>query len=496
MTDQTRYAVKVRTPAEAEPDWAPLLAARIAPLLDATAVEVVTALVNHASIAPDSSFEDAERLVAHLRTLGVTGVLVERPPTSGNRAEISDSSTLRGLLPIPADDASKGRNTQPFMLAGEPRAGPEPPPPATRPGRSGPPRMAPGSQPDRAPGLEPSLHGFGESSHAHGATRPFSQPQVPSTAASPLTASHWGAVTPARIQERGTKPGIPSPSRTPRYQVDGNGRAQTDSYQLDGQPLSHTYHRQTQRLPDPTPGDAETTQWSAVSSEPGPSAFGWPPSDPSPAATHPLMGHSGVTPPYIAPPAGPLVAPPSAVRSRSARPTPAMPEMAAPPPVPTPFHGPSGIYMPTSGPRPAISAPTPIDPLAHDAGLAALLSTFLPGMGQVYNGQRDRGIVFALTALFIVPWLVGVADAWHQATSILFMVPWLVGVVDAWHQATSIRRGEQPVPDPQIWRTARWAQLVLDIAVFTAILVAVDLWVGPKGGHQPPPPSVSVPLEP
>ena len=529
MDDQIRYAVKVRPPNQAEPDWASLLAARVAPLLDASAVEVVTALVNHAPIAPDSSFEEAERLVAHLRTLGVTAVLVERPAAVSRRADVADRGTLKGLLPIPADTPEKGRNTQPFMFTADAKR------PGTQPGtvaavanRSEPPR--PGG---RAPQIESAPIGgqsvdefaYGMRAPTHSAVPPIGSTDLSGTHGSDPSAAiasgHWGALTPARIQARGTEPGSPTPTPTPAptagWTFGGDTRPKTDSYQLDLQAASRPVHRQTQLLPEPELGEADTTHWTPVA--PDPSAFDWPSDrsasttnaqppaggdfaqpaagyasgsgaypapgqpDAAPAVANPLPGHTGphgAYPPPGYPEAhvlgGAPAASPDPSRTRSHRPTPSMPEMSAPQPVERPFSGPSGAYIPTSGPRPAIASANP-DPLSHDPGMAALLSTFLPGMGQVYNGQRDRGIVFALTALFVVPWILG--------------------IVDAWHQATCIRRGEVPVPNAQVWRSARWSQLVLDIAVFTAILVAVDLWVGAKGvlrtqGAAP----ISAPLEP
>jgi len=497
VTEQTRYAVKVRQPDHAEPEWASLLAARIAPLLDASPVEVVTALVNHAPIAPDSSFEDAEHLVTHLRTLGITGVLVERPATLTRRADVADRGTLKGLLPIPSDTPENGRNTQPFMFAnGSPPPRSQATPVAMASGRTQPPRQTPrsgygsyASQSDlsmdgHGTGSSPSV-GHPSQSGRQGDGLHTPQPAAPHS----LGSGHWGAVTPARIQERGTKPGSPAPHQG--WGFGGDTRPKTDSYQLNGQALSRPPNRQTQRLPDPEVGDGDTTHWTPIA--PDTDTFGWPPGGQGPGQRIEQTGYAAPNPPVTAyppevgnyhPPSTPYLsgrgAPTHAdepAKSRSNRSTPAMPEMAASQPVEPPFQGPSATYIPTSGPRPAIPSATPTDPLGHDPGMAALLSTFLPGMGQVYNGQRDRGIVFALTALFVVPWILG--------------------IVDAWHQAACIRRGEVPVPAPHIWRSARWSQLVLDIAVFTAILVAVDLWVGSRGVlRSPSPPPITAPPQP
>lgn len=43
--------------------------------------------------------------------------------------------------------------------------------------------------------------------------------------------------------------------------------------------------------------------------------------------------------------------------------------------------------------------------------VAALLSTVLPGAGQVYNGQFFKGLFVCFSAFLIVPWIFGIFDA-------------------------------------------------------------------------------------
>lgn len=103
---------------------------------------------------------------------------------------------------------------------------------------------------------------------------------------------------------------------------------------------------------------------------------------------------------------------------------------------------------------------------AHQPAQAALLSLVLPGMGQVYNGQRDRGLWFALLAVLVVPWLYAIADAWKVAAQ--------------------INAGERPAPDPAIWRVGRWGQLMLNLAVLFGMVVGISIWRGSLQ-HEPPP---------
>ncbi len=50
-----------------------------------------------------------------------------------------------------------------------------------------------------------------------------------------------------------------------------------------------------------------------------------------------------------------------------------------------------------------------------EAWTAALLSLFIPGAGQVYNGRFFRGVLVFATCWLIVPWVFGVIDAYGTA---------------------------------------------------------------------------------
>jgi predicted RNA-binding Zn-ribbon protein involved in translation (DUF1610 family) len=51
-----------------------------------------------------------------------------------------------------------------------------------------------------------------------------------------------------------------------------------------------------------------------------------------------------------------------------------------------------------------------VRPWAH-----ALASLVLPGAGQALNGEPGKAVVFLLTCWLIVPWILGVGDAWRVA---------------------------------------------------------------------------------
>lgn len=54
----------------------------------------------------------------------------------------------------------------------------------------------------------------------------------------------------------------------------------------------------------------------------------------------------------------------------------------------------------------------------HDPRMAALLSALMPGAGQVYNGQWSKACLYGLSCWLIVPWLLGVRDAWRTGQDI------------------------------------------------------------------------------
>ena len=70
------------------------------------------------------------------------------------------------------------------------------------------------------------------------------------------------------------------------------------------------------------------------------------------------------------------------------------------------------------------------------SGLAAILSFFIPGLGQIYNGQIGKGLlmIVALFVCFILIFvLIGI---------FLLMILWLYGIFDAYDTAKRINRGE------------------------------------------------------
>ena len=66
------------------------------------------------------------------------------------------------------------------------------------------------------------------------------------------------------------------------------------------------------------------------------------------------------------------------------------------------------------------------------AGLAAVLSFFYPGLGQIYNGQILKGV-----ALFVIASICA-ALMFVLIGFVLYPLVWLLGMYDAYSTAESI----------------------------------------------------------
>jgi hypothetical protein len=151
------------------------------------------------------------------------------------------------------------------------------------------------------------------------------------------------------------------------------------------------------------------------------------------------------------------------------------PTPAAPAPAPAAAtHTPREARKPIPQARPSMVPSSHFD---HDPRRAAWMSMLVPGLGQVYNGQRERGILFALGTPLVLPYLFGIYDAWQVAES--------------------IAAGRYLAPDPSLRRQAYVGQVALGLAMIAGVIVALLIWdrasVGePTPGLAPTPPVVAV----
>lgn len=77
-------------------------------------------------------------------------------------------------------------------------------------------------------------------------------------------------------------------------------------------------------------------------------------------------------------------------------------------------------------------------------GVAAVLSFFITGLGQIYNGEIGKGI------LFIIVQCINIALMFVLVGFITFAIVWIWGMVDAYRTAEKINRVSQAkaVPTP------------------------------------------------
>jgi TM2 domain-containing membrane protein YozV len=109
-------------------------------------------------------------------------------------------------------------------------------------------------------------------------------------------------------------------------------------------------------------------------------------------------------------------------------------------PQPYPQHAPVHVVIQNHiGPVPYQAAPYAMAPYARrkDAGVATLLSFFLPGAGQLYNGQTGKGLAFLLITLFINFPLMFIGVGFLTG-----LITWIWGMIDAHSSAERINRGE------------------------------------------------------
>jgi len=92
-------------------------------------------------------------------------------------------------------------------------------------------------------------------------------------------------------------------------------------------------------------------------------------------------------------------------------------------------------------------APPPPPTFYKNPGLAAVLSFFYMGLGQIYNGQIGKGIAFIVA--YTVSWILIFVLIGLLTTPIL----WIYGMYDAYKSAEKVnldiaRRAGQANPNP------------------------------------------------
>lgn len=84
---------------------------------------------------------------------------------------------------------------------------------------------------------------------------------------------------------------------------------------------------------------------------------------------------------------------------------------------------------------PNCGVPHPDTAETRKPAISAILSALVPGLGQIYNGETAKGLLFLLAAVILflsIGYLVGI---------VLYPVFWVYAVYDAYHCAKKINSG-------------------------------------------------------
>lgn len=79
------------------------------------------------------------------------------------------------------------------------------------------------------------------------------------------------------------------------------------------------------------------------------------------------------------------------------------------------------------------------------SGAAAVLSVLIPGLGQIYNGEIGKGILFIVLAFVFLGLsllLIGIP---------LYIALWIIGIVDAYKGAERYNQTHRPMTQPGMY---------------------------------------------
>ena len=126
-----------------------------------------------------------------------------------------------------------------------------------------------------------------------------------------------------------------------------------------------------------------------------------------------------------------------------------------------------GEDFPPPPPPPPVPPPFPPPPLyvkpVKSPAAATLLSLF-PGVGQSYNGQPAKGLVFFLA------FVACIAGAHDQPMPFALMIPFVYfyNMVDAWRSATAINQraaGGAPIPEDGGVESPAWGGTLMGLGL-------------------------------
>ena len=121
------------------------------------------------------------------------------------------------------------------------------------------------------------------------------------------------------------------------------------------------------------------------------------------------------------------------------------------------------------------SAPSPVKAetfvvAVRNPYVAGILSVASPGLGQFYNAETAKGIVFFLAFLVISFDMVS-TDILTRFHAIFFFGIWLASVIDAFYSAWQISHFVKPC-------TTGASSLLYVLLAFYALIIVLHIWTG------------------
>lgn len=95
-------------------------------------------------------------------------------------------------------------------------------------------------------------------------------------------------------------------------------------------------------------------------------------------------------------------------------------------------------FCPKCGTRAIKGAGVGSSPFVKNAGISAVLSTIIPGLGQNYNGQIIKGIPFIICAVALMVLAIAMRMPERIAVYAVYGILWIYNIYDAYKSAEKI----------------------------------------------------------
>lgn len=77
-------------------------------------------------------------------------------------------------------------------------------------------------------------------------------------------------------------------------------------------------------------------------------------------------------------------------------------------------------------------------PLVRNAGVSAVLSTIIPGLGQIYNGQIKKGVPIIIASIVLLILAIAMRMPERIGVYVAYILLWMLSIFDAYRSAEKI----------------------------------------------------------